>query len=75
MSFQTRKTFFHLRKTNSDIFDQIWGLSDPPYTEMQLQCSQGQKPSKDIGAIVHTICTFCAQRKRMLNIKSTDYID
>ncbi len=29
MSFQNRKTFVHPRKTNSDIFDQIRGLSDP----------------------------------------------
>ncbi len=30
MLFQTRKTFVHLQKTNSDIFDEIQELSDPP---------------------------------------------
>ncbi len=29
MSFQTRKTFIHLRTTNEDIFDEILELSDP----------------------------------------------
>ncbi len=28
MSFQTRKTFVHLRSTN--VFDAFWELSDPP---------------------------------------------
>ncbi len=28
-SFQSRKTFVHLRNTNLDIFDEIWELSDP----------------------------------------------
>ncbi len=27
MSFQTRKTFVHLRITNLDMFDEIWELS------------------------------------------------
>ncbi len=30
MSFQTRKSFVHLRNTNEDIFDAFWQLSDPP---------------------------------------------
>ncbi len=30
MSFQTRKTFIHLQKTNEDILDEIQELSDPP---------------------------------------------
>ncbi len=30
MSFQTRKTFVHVRNTNEDIYDVIWELSDPP---------------------------------------------
>ncbi len=30
MSFQTRKTFVHLRNTNEDIFDEFQELSDPP---------------------------------------------
>ncbi len=30
MSFQTRKTFVHLRNTNWDVFDEIGELSDPP---------------------------------------------
>ncbi len=29
MSFQTHKTFVHLRNTNEDIFDEIRELSDP----------------------------------------------
>ncbi len=42
MSFQTRKTFIHLRNTN----DEIEELSDPPLTATQLKCSQVQKRSK-----------------------------
>ncbi len=30
MSFQTHKTYVHLRNTNLNIFDGIWELSDPP---------------------------------------------
>ncbi len=30
MSFQTRKSFVHLRNTNEDIFDAFWRLPDPP---------------------------------------------
>ncbi len=39
MSFQTHKTFVHLRDTNSDILDEIWELSDPAYTATQLKRS------------------------------------
>ncbi len=28
--FQTHKTFVYLQKTNEDIFDEIWKISDPP---------------------------------------------
>ncbi len=30
MPFQTRKIFVHIQNTNSDIFDEIGELSDPP---------------------------------------------
>ncbi len=33
------------------MFDEIQELSDPPYTAMQLACSQAQKRSKEIGSI------------------------
>ncbi len=29
MSFQTRKTFVHLKNANEDIFDEIREISDP----------------------------------------------
>uniref|UniRef100_A0A671RR23 Sp4 transcription factor n=1 Tax=Sinocyclocheilus anshuiensis TaxID=1608454 RepID=A0A671RR23_9TELE len=45
MSFQTRKTFVHLRNTNEDILMK----SD---STKQLKCSQAQKRSKDIGKLV-----------------------
>ncbi len=33
MSFQTRKTFVHLRNTNLDNFDEFWELSVPRQQE------------------------------------------
>ncbi len=36
MSLQTCKTFVHLRNTNSDLFDEIWELSEPPWTATQV---------------------------------------
>ncbi len=53
MSFQTCKTFIHLRNTNEDIFDEIRELSGSVEAAMPLKCSQTQKRSKDIGKIVH----------------------
>ncbi len=43
MSFQTRKTFVHLRNTNYGIFDEIRELSDPAYTAMELLYSKPRK--------------------------------
>ncbi len=54
MLLQIRKTFFvHLLNTKLDIFYEIWEFSYPAWIATQLQCSQLQKRSKDIGKIVH----------------------
>ncbi len=52
MSFQTGKTFVHLRNTNYDIFDEIrafWPSIDSNATDTV----KAQKGSKDIVKIVH----------------------
>ncbi len=59
MSFQTRKTFVYLWNTKYYIFDEIRELSDTAETATQLQCSQSQKCSMDIGKTVHV--TLVAQ--------------
>ncbi len=53
MSFQTRKTFVHLRNTNKNIFDEIRELSDPPIDSKGTITIKVQKRSKDIDKIVH----------------------
>ncbi len=53
MSFQTLKTFVHLRNTNEDILDEKRELSDPAYKATQPKYSQTQKRSKDIYKTVH----------------------
>uniref|UniRef100_A0A672NWG4 Calcium voltage-gated channel auxiliary subunit alpha2delta 4 n=1 Tax=Sinocyclocheilus grahami TaxID=75366 RepID=A0A672NWG4_SINGR len=55
MSFQTRKTSVHLRNTNSDIFDGISELSDPPIDSKGTTMINVQKRSKQIGKIIHCL--------------------
>ncbi len=69
MSFQTCKTFVHLRNINQDIFDEFRELSDPPTDSKDPNTIKVQK---------HNLCdisgstvilqsyenTFCAQRKQ-----------
>ncbi len=55
MSFQTRKTFVHLRNTNEDIFDEFWELSDPPIDIKDPNTIKVQKCSKDIVKIILTL--------------------
>ncbi len=51
-SFQTRKTFVHLRSTNKDIFYEIWELS-PCIHNNTTETFKAQKGNKDIVKIVH----------------------
>ncbi len=53
MSFQTCKTFVHLRNTNEDIFDEFRELSDPPIDSKDPYTIKVQKRSKDIVKIIH----------------------
>ncbi len=53
MSFQTRKTFDHLRNTNWDIFDEIREISDPPIDSKGTTMVKAKKHSKDIVKIAH----------------------
>ncbi len=53
LSFQTCKTFVHLRNTNLDIFDEFWELSDPPIDSKDPYTIKVQKGSKDIVKIIH----------------------
>ncbi len=53
MLFQTRKTFIHLRSTNSDNFDEFRELSDPPIDSKDITTINAYKLSKDICKIVH----------------------
>ncbi len=41
MSFQTCKTFVHLRNTNEDIFDEIGEPYDPPIDSKATAMSPG----------------------------------
>ncbi len=45
MLFQTCKTFVHLRNTNSNIFDEIRELSDPPIDNKDPNMNKVQKRS------------------------------
>ncbi len=58
MSFQTRKTFFHLRNKKYDVFDEIWELSEPCIDSNTIDIFKAQKGSKDINKIVHVISAF-----------------
>ncbi len=53
MSFQTHKTFVHLRNTNYDIFYAFWELSEPPIDSNVITTIKVQKSSKEIGKIIH----------------------
>ncbi len=53
MSYQTCKTFVHLRNTNEDIFDEFCELSDPPIDSNAITTIKVQKRSKEIGKIIH----------------------
>ncbi len=55
MSFQTRKTFVHLRSTNKDICDAFRELSDPPIDSKDPNMIKALKRSKDIGKIIRDI--------------------
>ncbi len=55
MSFQTRKTFVHLRNTNEDIFDTFRELSEPPIDSKDPYTIKAQKRSKEIGKIIRDI--------------------
>ncbi len=53
MSFQTHKTFVHLRNTNKDSFDAFRELSDPPIDNTDPNTITAQKCSKEIIKIIH----------------------
>ncbi len=53
MPFKTSKTIVYLQNTIEDIFDEIWELSDPSKTAMQLTRPRPRKAVKDIVKIVH----------------------
>ncbi len=53
MSFQTCKTFVHLRNTYQDIFDKFRELSNPPLDSKYSYTINVQKRSKDIIKIIH----------------------
>ncbi len=53
MSFQTRKSFIHLRNDKLRYFDAFWQLSDPPIDSNVINTINVQKRSKEIGKIIH----------------------
>ncbi len=53
MSFQTCKTLIYLRNTNDNIFDEFWGLSEPPIDSKGTTTIKAQKRSKEIIKIIH----------------------
>ncbi len=67
MSFRTRKASVHLWKTNKDIFDEFWELSDPSIDSKHLYTIKAQKRSDEIGKIIHVTsgvyCNFTKLRE------------
>ncbi len=52
MSFQTRKTFVHLRNINEDILAEFGELSNPPTDRIVITTINVQKRSKEISKII-----------------------
>jgi len=52
MSYQTRKTFIHLRYSNEDLFNEIWEFSVPPlkaYATTTFKPQKGSDPCDSSG--------------------------
>jgi len=52
MSFQVPKSFVHLGNTNEYLFDEIWGISVPPFDSYTAETLMLQKVYKEIVKVI-----------------------